>query len=254
VDVQVALRGEERGEETDRARPQYQCPPPGPPHRVVELLPGLRDHAGGFEQHTGQAEGGVHPHGVVRFEPEPFGAEPVPAQDPPLGEPAVLAEVELPRGAERARNRVGAAHDADHEIARRDPRPGWCLQHPAQRLVAEDEIAPARRRLPGPRLDDVAIGPAHTQGECLDEELAVVRRGFGHVVEHQPAAVLAPVNAERPHRRLPGFVLFPTLAYRAEEMAGLRGAIRGDRPEMDQRPESASVYRRRGRFIFSWCQ
>jgi hypothetical protein len=132
VDVQVALHGEEGGEETDRACPQYQCPPSWAPHRVVELLPGLRDHAGGLEQHPGQPEGGVHAHGVVRFEPEPFGAEPVPAEDPALGEPAVLAEVELTGGAERARNRVGAAHDAHHEVACRDPRPGWCFQHPAQ--------------------------------------------------------------------------------------------------------------------------
>ena len=38
---------------------------------------------------------------------------PVPADDPTLGIPIVAAHVPLPRGAGRARDRVGAAHDPD---------------------------------------------------------------------------------------------------------------------------------------------
>ena len=132
VDVEATLRSQEGSEEADRTGPQDQGPSPRPAHRVVEQLPGLRHHAGGLEQHTGQAQVGVHPHGVLRLEPEPFGTEPVPAEDAALGETPVLTEVELTHGTKRAGNRVGTPHDTHDEITRYGGRPGGRFQDPAQ--------------------------------------------------------------------------------------------------------------------------
>ena len=56
------------------------------------------------------------------------------------------AHVPVPGGAGRARHGIGPAHDADHEVTGAEPGPRRRLDHPAQRLVADDQPVLAGRR------------------------------------------------------------------------------------------------------------
>ena len=59
--------------------------------------------------------------------------------DPPLGVLAVSTEIPFAHRAVDAGHRVGSPHDADHQVAHRDPSPGWRLEHTPERLVTEHQ-------------------------------------------------------------------------------------------------------------------
>jgi hypothetical protein len=64
--------------------------------------------------------------------------------------------------------------------------------------VTQDEAIAPVRRLAVPALDDLAIGPADTQPQYLDQQLAGTRLRLGELGELRPVG-LAWNDGDRPH-------------------------------------------------------
>jgi len=81
------------------------------------------------------------------------------------------------------RERIGVAHDADHVIAGHKVGFVGCRDHPAERLMAEDQaIVTVGRRAEFAR-DDLAIGAAHAERQRLHQHGAVRGRRLRDVVQ-----------------------------------------------------------------------
>ena len=186
VDLEAPLHGQQGGQQADGSGAgHHHVPgvPGGPSADLVDLVPRLSHHAGGLQQDTQRAEGGVDLHHELRGDAVALRAVPVVALDAALGVLAVAAEVPLPGPAIGARHRVGAAHDAHDQVARGHARACGGLEHPAQGLVAEHQaVAPGRCPAIGAR-HDLRIGAAHPDGEGLDEHRPVTLGRFVDVLE-----------------------------------------------------------------------
>ena len=90
-------------------------------------------------------EPGVDLHGELRLDPVALRAVAVPLLDPPLGVLPVPAHVPLADRAVRAGDRVGPPDDPDDEVARLQAGIARGLDHPAERLVAQDQPLAAGR-------------------------------------------------------------------------------------------------------------
>ena len=142
----VAASGPQHGrQQPDRPGAEHQGPARPAPGEQVQPLPRLGHDAGRFQEQPGQAQPRVDAYGLVGRQPEPFGPEAVFGHDAALGETAVLAQVGLTAGAERAGEGVSATHDAHHQVALMEPGAGGSLQRPAQGLMADDEAVAPRR-------------------------------------------------------------------------------------------------------------
>ena len=82
-----------------------------------------------------------------------------------------------------SRDGVGAADDPDDQVSRNQPGAARCLQHAAERLVAEDQTLAAVGRPSVVAGEDVGVGAADADGEGLDQHGAVPRRGLPDFVE-----------------------------------------------------------------------
>ena len=150
---------------------------------LFDVVPGLRDDGGGFEQHAEGPERGIDRHQVLGMNAVTLGGIAVPGLDPPLGVPAVGAHVPVPGRAGRAGNRIGPADDADHQVPGAESRPRGGLDHPAQRFVPDDEAFLTRGCPPVVAVDDLQVGAADADRLGLDQDGPVVWRWLRHVGE-----------------------------------------------------------------------
>ena len=97
-------------------------------------------------------------------------------------EAVVAAHVPLARGARRARDRIGAADDADHEVAGPEARAGWCLEHLAQALVADDQL-PLRAGFAVGAVGDLPVGAAHADQPPAHQQRAILLGRLGDLLD-----------------------------------------------------------------------
>ena len=110
------------------------------------------------------------------FEAELFGTIAVALLDAALGILAVAAHVPFAGGTSGTRHGIGAAHDADHEIAGRKAGIGGRLLDAAEQFMANDETLSPRR---GPAIvafDDFAVGTANAERQRAHQNIAVAWR------------------------------------------------------------------------------
>src|SRR5262249_11842859 len=154
--------------------------------------------AGGFHEHSEEAERRVDPDRVLGLDPPPLREVAVALLDPALGVAAVGAHVELARVAVGARCGVGTADDADHEVAGGPPR-GWPGSGPPARRPGPEPQPVAARGRPAIRsLDDLLVRPADTDRHRFDEDAARMLGGLGDLVEAS-AAGAAGYDRQRLH-------------------------------------------------------
>ena len=186
VHLVAALHAHQRGEQPDRsgAGDQRAARRRGfePPH-AIDVVPRLGDHARRLEQHAEQAERAIDFHGELRRRAPALGAEAVQSLDAVLGVLPVAAHVPLAGRAGRAGQRVGMAHDADHVIAGREVGFLRRRDHPAERLMPEDQAIVAVGRRAELARDDLAIGAAHAERERLHQHRTVRCRRFRYLVQ-----------------------------------------------------------------------
>ena len=130
-----ALHPQQARQQPDRAGAGDQRPAAEeerPLRDPVDLVPRLRQHRRRLEQNAQVAQRGGDRQREVGLDAPLLAAVSVAADDPALGEPVIAAHVPLARGARRARNRIGTAHDPDHQVPGTKPRAGRCLEHLAQ--------------------------------------------------------------------------------------------------------------------------
>src|SRR5207248_1184266 len=107
--VEVALHPHQGGEEPDGTRAgneQYLwLPRARPMSDALDVIPGLREDAGGLQQHAENAQFRIDLDGELRLDAEAFGAVAVPLLDAAFGVAPVAAHVPLADGAGNARLR-----------------------------------------------------------------------------------------------------------------------------------------------------
>jgi hypothetical protein len=193
VDIEAALGGQQGGEQADRsgAGDQYRFRlEPGAGADLVDLVPGLRDHAGGFHQHADVGECGVERDGVVGFDPPGLAGVSVELFDAALGVAAVAAHVELAVRTRAARHRVRAPHHPHDEVSGGEAAAGRGVANPAEGFVADDQPLVAGW---GPAVvtgGDLLVGAAHPHGQPVDEQVAVARLRVGYVGDGQGVLLL----------------------------------------------------------------
>jgi hypothetical protein len=126
VGVEPALHTHERCEQPDRScAGDQQCarsPRSGSPADAIDLLPRFRQHARRLEQHAAELQRCIDAHYAIGLDREALRAESMQLLDAVLRVPSVSAHIPFAERAARARHRVGAAHDTDHEISLREAR------------------------------------------------------------------------------------------------------------------------------------
>lgn len=133
------------------------------------MVPRLGDDACRFEQHGGSAQRRIDLDEKFRFDAETVGPKTVSLFDAPLGVTPVTAHVPFADGASRTRNGIGAAHDADNEVADFHIAAGRRLFDPAEELVTYHQtLRPVWRPTIVSR-DDFAIRPADAQRQCFHQ-------------------------------------------------------------------------------------
>ena len=186
IRVVAALDRQQGGEQADRAgaRDEHRLWRPGRPAAdLLDVVPGLGDHGGRLEQHAQLSQRRADRHQVPGVDAVPLAGVPVAAGYPPFGVAAVQAHVPVPGRARRARIRIGAAHDADDEVTDGEPATGRRRNHPAQRLVPDDQPVLPRRRRPVLAVDDLQVGPADAHRLGLDKDGTVPLRRLRHLAE-----------------------------------------------------------------------
>src|SRR5580692_7562334 len=121
VDVQPALRTDQRGKETDRAgagnEERLRRPGPRTLPNMIGLIPRLGDDTGWFDQDTVHPERRIELDQKFRLDAEKIRTVAVAFLDAALGVAAIAAHVPFADGAARTGHRIGPPYDADHEIA-----------------------------------------------------------------------------------------------------------------------------------------
>ena len=147
------------------------------------VVPGLGEDAGGLEQDAEHTQAPVDLDGEFRSDTETLGAVTVPLLDAALGVAPVAAHVPLAGGAGDARLRVGTAHDADNEVARRHAAVLGRRLDLAERFMAEHETWLARRSRAVDAGQDFAVGCAHAQRQGAHQNRAIRVGRFGDLIE-----------------------------------------------------------------------
>ncbi len=160
-----------------RARRAAQAPD------AVGVVPGLRHHAGRLDQDAEQAESGVDLHGIVGVDAELLRAEAVQSLDAVFGVLAVLAHVPFAGRARHAGDGIAMPHHADDVIAGHKAGLGRRLAHAAERFMAEDQAALARRGLAVKARDDLVIGAANAERDRVGENASRSARRRRNVVK-----------------------------------------------------------------------
>ena len=133
------------------------------------MVPRLGDDACRFEQHGGSAQRRIDLDEKFRLDAEMVGPETVSLFDAPLGVAPVTAHVPFADSASRTRDGIGAAHNADDEVADFHIAAGRRLFDPAEGLVAYHQALRAMRRPTIVSGDDFAICPADAQRQCFHQ-------------------------------------------------------------------------------------
>lgn len=175
-------------------------PPGGAGADTRDLLPGLRDHGRRLEQHAEPIERAIELHQELRLAAKALGAEAVPRLDAALGVPTVEAHVPLAIGASGARGGIGAADDADDEVADAEAAAARRFLDPAQQFMADDEPVLAGRRCTVAAGHDLRVGAANAKRKAPHEDRAVRGRWFGHVRQGRRIRD-ARKHRQRQHRR-----------------------------------------------------
>jgi len=202
VDVEAALRAEQRPEQAQRSRSRDQHAARSEmraPAYPLDVLPGLGDHAGRLGEHTQATEPRVGLDRESLLDSEPLRHEPVAALDAPFGVQAVAAHVPLTYRAVRARDRIGAPNYADDQVAGSEPASRGRFKHASQRLVAEHQPVAPRRRFPVLALDYLVVGPVDPDGDRVAEDLSPLGTGLGDLDELRRHRGGRP-DGERTHR------------------------------------------------------
>ena len=171
VDLEPALRAHQRAEQADRAGAGHERPLVRRARAradAVDLLPRLGEHAGRLGEDPERPEFVGDRNREVRLERHELGAVAVERLDAALGVLPVAAHVPLALGAAGARHRVGAAHDAGHEL------PGVLSR--ARAAHARAPAAPDRAGAPRGR-------PRRSRGQCRRRRGRAARRAA-----HRPSA------------------------------------------------------------------
>jgi hypothetical protein len=147
------------------------------------VIPRLGQDAGRLQQHAQDIQSGIDLDHEFRLDAKTLGAVAVPLLDAALGVAAIAAHVPFADGTGRARLRVGAADDTDHEVAGRDLAIRRRRFHHAQRLMAENEAPLAGRRGAVGAHEDFAVGRAYPERARTHQDGAVRQRRFGYLVE-----------------------------------------------------------------------
>ncbi len=116
-----------------------------------------------------------------------------------LGEPAIAAHVPLAGGARWARNRIGTAHDPDHQIPGTKARARRRLQYLSETFVPDDQLALAGRRLAVFALGDLPVSAADPHQEPADQKRTFCVGRLGDLLDAN-APALAWHRRDRPHR------------------------------------------------------
>ena len=186
MDVQPALLADKRREKTDRARAGHEHGlrlPEGPVADRDDLLPRLGDDGRRLEQHAQESERRstfMAYSGSIRQRSD---MKPSICLDAALGVLAVPAHVPLAHRAVGAGHGVGAADDADHQVAFLQPAARARVDHPAEGFVAEHEARLAGRRPAVLALDDLDVGAADADGDGFHENRTVARVGLRNVLQ-----------------------------------------------------------------------
>ena len=112
-----------------------------------DVLPRLRENRRRLEQDPKDAQALVDLHRILGFDSPAIGHEPVHLLDASLGVTAVGAHVPFPHRAVRTGHGIGSPHDPDDVVADGETTRSW-VDHPAERLVSEDQTLTAGRRPP----------------------------------------------------------------------------------------------------------
>src|SRR3954471_18798519 len=113
---------------------------------ALDVLPGLRDYAGRFEQDARVAQVRLQANCKLRSKLDALRAEAVELLDAVLGIAAVLAHVPFADPTRGTRHGIRMAHDASDEIAALEATPRRRLLHFAEQLVSEHEPFATGRR------------------------------------------------------------------------------------------------------------
>jgi hypothetical protein len=176
VNVQSPLHSEQCREQADWTSTRHKHSPwfpKGAPAYRVDLLPRLCDDGRRFEQNAEKPERTVNFHCVFRLDSPTFRHESVNLFDAPLSVLAVAAHVPFTHRAVGARNGVGTANDADHQITLLESA-GWVrVQNAAEGFVAKYEACLAGRWPSVFPLDNLDVGTANTDRDGFHEYRAL---------------------------------------------------------------------------------
>src|SRR5215475_7261838 len=110
------------------------------------MLPALGEYAGRLKQNAKLLQCGIDLDDEVGLDAEPLGTVSVSLPDAALAVPAVLAHIPLACRASGAWNRIGPAHDADHQVARQKAARRRCRLDFTKRFMPKNESRFAWRR------------------------------------------------------------------------------------------------------------
>src|SRR5262249_3927740 len=167
VHVETALHPHQGGKQADGTRAgdeQYLwLPRARPVSDAFDVVPGLRENAGGLQQYAENPQFGIDSDREFRLDAEAFGAVAVPLLDAAFGVAPVAAHVPLADGACNARLRLRPAHDPDNEVAGHESAPVRCRLDDAERFMAENKALLTGRSKAIAAVENFAIGPAHPE-------------------------------------------------------------------------------------------
>src|SRR3546814_2882390 len=126
----------------------------------IGVVPGLGEDARRLEQHAQMTQGWVDADRKCGLDPEVFGAVAVELLDAAFGVAAVRAHVPLARCAVAAGHRIWPADDPDRPVPDGEAGAGRRLLDLPDRLMSEDQPAPAWWRPAIVAGNDLSVGPA----------------------------------------------------------------------------------------------
>ena len=187
VHLELAFGAHQRRQQPDRAGARYQQAARPPRFRSgadpLDVIPCFGQDAGRLEEHAQKSERGIDPHRELRLDAKAIRTIAVAFLDTTLGVKAVAAHVPFAGGAGTARNRIGAADDADDEVAGREAARARRALDAPQRLVPQDQPRLAGRRGAVLAGNDLAVGAANTERHRAHEHAAIRHTRLGHILQ-----------------------------------------------------------------------
>jgi len=150
MDLETALRADQRRQQTDRTGARHQQPLwrkcARSPADIIDLIPGFDHDAGRLDQHARQTESSIDLDGEFRLDAKALSGVTMSLLDAALGVSPVAAHVPFADGAGRTRQRIGAPHDADDQIARNQTTIGRGSLDTPERFMSQHQSCLTGRR------------------------------------------------------------------------------------------------------------